>query len=202
MKRASFVVIEPNFLLRKGLVCIINEMPNAAVVREIESVSSAFDVISNQTANVIIANHLTIDDIGDDELKQLAAKRKKPLIVLLAQTEAELSQKVKSIAEKVILYTETKSAIHAKLKVLISKVVELNSDEKVTVSELSEREVEILKDVALGLSNKEIADKHFISPHTVITHRKNITRKLGIKTVSGLTIYAILNRIIGIEEAN
>ncbi|MFO8022771.1 MAG: LuxR C-terminal-related transcriptional regulator, partial [Perlabentimonas sp.] len=67
-------------------------------------------------------------------------------------------------------------------------------------SELSEREMEILKDVALGMSNKEIAEKNYISPHTVITHRKNITRKLGIKTVSGLTIYAIINKLIGMDE--
>ena len=65
---------------------------------------------------------------------------------------------------------------------------------------LSEREVQILKDIALGLSNKEIAEKNFISQHTVITHRKNITNKLGIKTVSGLTIYAMLNKLIEIGD--
>jgi DNA-binding NarL/FixJ family response regulator len=65
---------------------------------------------------------------------------------------------------------------------------------------LSERELSILKLVALGHTNNEIADKLFISAHTVMTHRKNITRKLGIKTVSGLTVYAILNQLIKIEE--
>ncbi len=56
---------------------------------------------------------------------------------------------------------------------------------------LSERELSILKLVALGNTNNEIAERLFISTHTVMTHRKNITRKLGIKTVSGLTVYAI-----------
>ncbi len=66
--------------------------------------------------------------------------------------------------------------------------------------ELSEREKEILVSVAQGLLNKEIADKHNISINTVITHRKNITRKTGIKTVAGLTVYAILNGYIDINS--
>ena len=67
-------------------------------------------------------------------------------------------------------------------------------------SELSDREKEILVSVAQGLLNKEIADKHNISINTVITHRKNITRKIGIKTVPGLTVYAILNNLIDINS--
>ena len=57
---------------------------------------------------------------------------------------------------------------------------------------LSMREIEVLSLVARGFINKEIADKLNISLATVITHRKNITEKLGIKTVSGLTIYAVM----------
>lgn len=62
--------------------------------------------------------------------------------------------------------------------------------------ELSEREKEILVCVAKGMLNKEIADTCHISINTVITHRKNITRKTGIKTVAGLTVYALLNNLI------
>jgi len=66
--------------------------------------------------------------------------------------------------------------------------------------DLSDREIEILVSVAQGLLNKEIADKHNISINTVITHRKNITRKTGIKTVAGLTVYAILNGYVDINS--
>ncbi len=65
---------------------------------------------------------------------------------------------------------------------------------------LSDREIDVLKEVALGYSNKEIAERLFISINTVITHRKNITGKLGIKTISGLTVYALLNHLIQPEE--
>ncbi|MCG6186275.1 response regulator transcription factor [Maribellus maritimus] len=66
---------------------------------------------------------------------------------------------------------------------------------------LSDRETEVLKEVAKGLANKEIADKLYISINTVITHRKNITEKLGVKTVSALTVYALMNKLITPEEA-
>lgn len=65
---------------------------------------------------------------------------------------------------------------------------------------LSEREIDVLKTVASGYSNKEIADKLCISINTVITHRKNITEKLGIKTIAGLTVYAMMNNYITPEE--
>ena len=62
--------------------------------------------------------------------------------------------------------------------------------------DLSAREKEILVCVAKGMLNKEIADVCNLSIHTVITHRKNITRKTGIKTVAGLTVYALLHNLI------
>jgi DNA-binding CsgD family transcriptional regulator len=67
-------------------------------------------------------------------------------------------------------------------------------------NELSEREREVLAKVAQGAINKEIADSLNISLNTVITHRKNITAKLGIKTISGLTVYAIINGIISNKD--
>ena len=65
---------------------------------------------------------------------------------------------------------------------------------------LSSREIDVLKLVVAGLSNKEIAEKLFISTHTVISHRKNISKKTGIKSQSGLTIYAIANKIVNLDD--
>ena len=65
---------------------------------------------------------------------------------------------------------------------------------------LSEREFEVLKGIARGSSYKEIADNLHISINTVITHRKNITDKLSIKTIAGLTVYAIINNYIHPDE--
>lgn len=70
---------------------------------------------------------------------------------------------------------------------------------KQEIEALSEREHDVLIQVVKGLSNKEIADVLCISTHTVITHRKNITRKLNIHSTAGLTIYAIVNKLVNID---
>ena len=61
---------------------------------------------------------------------------------------------------------------------------------------ISEREREIIVCLVQGLSNKEIADRLCISVHTVVTHRRNISRKLQIHSLAGLTLYAIANNLI------
>lgn len=66
--------------------------------------------------------------------------------------------------------------------------------------DLSVREIEVLQLIVKGAINKEIADKLSISLNTVLSHRKNITAKLGIKTVSGLTFYAIMNGYISADD--
>lgn len=87
---------------------------------------------------------------------------------------------------------------------LIIEIIEAKSHEitePLSDNTISDREREIIKHVSKGLTNKEIAEKLYLSPHTVMTHRKNISNKLGIKSISGLTVYAILNNIISLEES-
>ncbi|MBO4801818.1 MAG: DNA-binding response regulator [Bacteroidaceae bacterium] len=69
-----------------------------------------------------------------------------------------------------------------------------------TTEELSEREKEVICHVVRGLSNKEIAEKLFISTNTVMTHRRNIARKTQIHSPAGLTIYAIVNGLVNLDE--
>ncbi len=67
---------------------------------------------------------------------------------------------------------------------------------------LSDREIEVVQLVALGKTNREISEELHISTHTVITHRKNITTKLGIKTIAGIAVYAVLNGLIDPDAVN
>lgn len=74
------------------------------------------------------------------------------------------------------------------------------SNPQLDVEELSSREKDVLVQIVKGLSNKEIADVLCLSAHTVMSHRKNIARKLNIHSTAGLTIYAIVNGIVNLDN--
>ena len=200
MSKTTFIVAEPVFLVRKGLVNVINELPNASVVGEVESTTNLIKKVSGTGiyADVLVVSSNLLDETTQSAFKKLKSKHKGFVIIGIAQDVKDIPVELKFFFSEIILLSDSKSTVHEKFKKILNSTNVAHVVYQVQV--LSEREAQILKDVALGLSNKEIADKNFISPHTVITHRKNITKKLGIKTVSGLTIYAILNKLIGIDE--
>lgn len=92
----------------------------------------------------------------------------------------------------VISYHTDEAVIEAYFK----KMAGDRDDESMPTGELSQREQEVLRLIATGKLNKEIADQLCISVNTVITHRKNISAKLGIKSASGLSLYAVMNGYI------
>lgn len=65
---------------------------------------------------------------------------------------------------------------------------------------VSDREIEIIKHIALGLSNKQIAEKLFLSFHTVHTHRKNVMQKLKVNNTAGVVMFAVKNNLLVDEE--
>lgn len=116
--------------------------------------------------------------------------------VVALQTSLQDDETLRQFDEVISLYDEP-AAIVRKLRSALEGRAETPKTEG---EELSAREKEILVCVAKGMLNKEIADRFNISIHTVITHRKNITRKTGIKTVAGLTVYALLNNLIDVNS--
>lgn len=124
----------------------------------------------------------------------------KKLIMTYLPRECDHQTIHAALAEIFTLETDLRKHTIIEDRILIPAVNHLeDSDDTDSVApgdKLSAREIEILAGVAQGLLNKEIAAKYNLSIHTVITHRKNIARKTGIKTIAGLTAYAILNNLI------
>lgn len=98
------------------------------------------------------------------------------------------------------LEKEVASRVHEVPKVETVKINEQEEVNKNIQDDLSQREREIITCVVKGMSNKEIAEYLYISIHTVITHRRNIARKLQIHSPTLLTVYAIVNKLVDISE--
>ena len=98
-----------------------------------------------------------------------------------------------------VLQLEHEVEIQASTYKKVEKVSEEKEEKQVT-DDLSQREKEIITCVVKGMSNKEIAEHLYISIHTVITHRRNIARKLQIHSPTLLTVYAIVNKLVDISE--
>lgn len=108
-----------------------------------------------------------------------------------------VSDEKKNTENFLYVHDDTENIIE-KLEYILNSICKKSADD--IQEELSPREIEVLQLVAQGYINKEIADKLNISFNTVLTHRKNITAKLGIKTVSGLSFYAMMNGYITTKD--
>lgn len=92
--------------------------------------------------------------------------------------------------------------LRSKLAVMDSPDDNKNEESDPQLESLSDREKDIIRFVALGMANKEIADRLCLSIHTVTTHRRNLSAKLGIHSPAGLTIFAILHHLVDLKDVN
>ncbi len=196
MSKVNYMICDFSFLIRKGLVAIIDEMSSSKVTFETSDVKKFQQRIDDELPDFVIVNpQIFKDNSFTDFLINLRALENTYLVALLHPEDEKM--KLEEFYD--ILYlTDSKSELVNKIDGLNKKIL-INNPQR-TKSELSGRETDVLKLIALGKTNKEIAEILFLSPHTVITHRKNITNRLAIKSVAGLTIYAVLNGLIEMND--
>jgi DNA-binding NarL/FixJ family response regulator len=197
MDRIKFVIVEKSYLIRKGITSIINRIDHATVVKELETLDEINSVLLKYTPDFLVLNLDFLNKLTEFRNSGIKADLTRVGIGIVSGNNPDLSKS--PLLRETISILDEKDEIYRKLQFLIHEKVDKKHKDTQT-TDLSEREKTILKHVAKGLTNKEIAEKLFLSAHTVITHRKNITNKLGIKTISGLTVYAILNNIINIGD--
>ncbi len=194
--RKAVVLIVPSDIVARGLESILSEHGGFQVLENLVDCSRASAArLRNLAPDVIVIDPSVFDFQSRKEGRLTIAELCDASVVALegpAETEDILRQYDGSIS----LYDDSAGVIRKVHSAVDSRQPDSASDG----DELSAREKEILVCVAQGMLNKEIADKFSLSIYTVITHRKNITRKTGIKTVAGLTVYAILNNLIDINS--
>jgi DNA-binding CsgD family transcriptional regulator len=122
-----------------------------------------------------------------------------PLISWIALVYSFFDNKLLNKFDETLYITDTADVLSKKIQKLLSKPVDDSNCGR--QSQLTEREKKVLVQMVKGLSNKEVADHLNISVHTVISHRKNIMEKTGIRSLPGLTIYAISKKIVPLDTS-
>jgi len=191
----KIAIAEPSVIIRSGLSVALKRIQGIHIQTfEIASYDLLANYIRLHKPDVLILNPSFWGMANLPKIKEDSGHNTLKCFALLSGMVDESI--LKFYDEKISLY-DTVEQLKEKLDRLFDTSTEGNNDEANT---LSLREKEILTCVVKGQTNKEIAQTLFLSTHTVITHRRNIARKLEIHSTAGLTIYAIVNKLIELDE--
>ena len=182
---------DQSYIVRKGFASLLEHFNEVESVVTVANKEECQESVQSLAPHLILINTSFFTSAEMNEFKGMMPDYTHILYLFNSVLPDE------SPANQLSIF-ESKASLIDKIHQVIQKVN--TSKDNTESEELSPREKLILRHVALGHTNKEIGEILFISSHTVISHRKNITRKLGIKTVSGLTVYAILNKLIKMED--
>ena len=197
MSKAGFILIIDSYLLRKGMVSLLNHIKGIVILQEFDSTHGLSAYLLKQPVDFIIICQSLFDASLDLYIKNPGLLEKTILLQEGHPGRKEENDSSTQVHASIHL-KEEREKILSKIQGLLDQSGLKNKDPY--SAELSPREITIVRLVSLGLTNRQIAESLFLSAHTVMTHRKNISSKLGIKSVSALTVYAIVNNIITIEE--
>ena len=186
-------VAESSVIVRSGLVSVLKRLPDMEVeVVEVTSKDGIRHCMEMHTPQILIVNPQLEGWFDVDAFRQCYKQDVKLVSLLCSMVD---SSQLKGYDERVTLFDDM-----ASLEKKITELLNIADEEEPDQDALSQREKEIVGCIVRGMTNKEIAEKLFISVHTVMTHRKNITRKLQIHSAAGLTIYAIVNKLVELSE--
>ena len=188
MRQYKIAIIEPSIIIAEGLCKILQSSAEADVVGIYPTLRDFAERRVARDFEVVIVGSQAVR--GGESVRGSVAELG-TTIVLLATTMVD--EEVLRQVDGVINIYDNEAALLRKLRAAIEQV---QTNPYSDSHDLSERERDVLILVAKGMANKEIADRLNISIHTVMSHRKNITHKTGIKSVAGLTVYALLNNLL------
>jgi len=193
----NILVIEQSNIIQLGLIQSISQNNQHWKISLAYSLQEVFLSENYQFVDLVLINPILFNNCKDsynDFLKHFE------LVPILGVITTYFDRKICFKFKECIYLNDSQS----KIVNLINKILSEESNNRTSVLKstisLTNREIDVLKSLAKGKSNKEIADELFISIHTVISHRKKIIAKLGIKSTAALAIYAVANGIIDIDD--
>jgi DNA-binding NarL/FixJ family response regulator len=198
MRKPGFILVIDSYVVRKGMVSILNRINGISILQEFENADTLAAYLKTRSVDFIIISQ-SIFDVSSDLFISYPGLLEKTILLKEGLPGKKTPDKSGFHVYVSIHLREEKDKIVEKIQGLLDQAGLKNRE---VIRDLSPRETTIVRLVSMGLTNKQIADELFVSAHTVMTHRKNISGKLRIKSVSGLTVYAIVNNIITIEEVS
>lgn len=200
-------IAESSFLVREGLKSVIRSVPEASLVGEAENSGELIPMLVNTSPDILFINYASPLIVESDvELIMSTLPDIKVIGITDRPDRNSVLRYIKNGIDGHLLYScdfeEISDSMTYTLKgerFFCGKVIEVIDKENAQRSftcegiKLSKRELEVIEYVAKGYSNKQIAEEMFLSVHTVLTHRKNLMSKLGLKNTAGLVIYAVQN---------
>ena len=190
------LLIEPSELIAMGFKEVISRYPEFEIVNILSNLS--YYIPTQQNVDVIVVNPAVVNYNERLDIRSFFAAENEG-VTIIALTNSGFEERVMRQYDGCINIYDDASRIVHKMR---SAIEEAKLTPRNELNELSSRERDILVAVAKGMANKEIADEFNISIYTVISHRRNISRKLGLNSVPGLTVYAIMNKLIDISDFN
>lgn len=192
-KTYKILLIEPSEIVASGISALINKSSEFGLTTILPNLS--YYTNRHNAFDIVIINPTVIDYNERFDIRSIFYSEDNETTIV-ALTYTSYDENVLRQYDECIGIYDSAARIFQKLHNAIRESKENKSD----LYELSTRERDILIAVAKGKTNKEIADEFNISIYTVISHRRNISRKLGISSISGLTVYAIMNKLIDISS--
>lgn len=187
-------VADTSIIVRSGLVAVLKRLPDLNIQTiEVTSKEGLQHCMEAHCPDILIVSPLFEGWFDLDSFKQIYGQQELKVVALVSVVMD--ANQLRGYDEQINLFDDV-----YKLTQKVASLMNVAADDENELDALSQREKEIIGCIVRGMTNKEIAEKLFISVHTVITHRRNITRKLQIHSAAGLTIYAIVNKLVELGE--
>ena len=191
--RKKVLIVEPSYIITEGLIRILSESMHFEMLSPLYDIETLSGRLAAGKPDILLINPTLLPGSKRSAVNSIIQDNQQMAVVALVYQYIEHS--VLRLYHSVIDIREERERISEILIECSSSLSERDlSDEN--NYELTKRETDVLVLIAKGLMNKEIAGKLNISIHTVISHRKNITRKTNIKSVAGLAMYALMNNLV------
>ena len=196
--KKKVLIVDPSVIIAEGLIKILGEHTQLEMLSPLHDIECLKGRMVTGKPDILIINPTLLLQSGRQALNYIL--QDSPDTVILALVYQYVEHNALRMYHGIIDICEDRGHI---CDIVLDSFAQQKSNEEQPDDngyELTKRELDVLVQIAKGLINKEIADKLNISIHTVISHRKNITRKTNIKSVAGLAMYALMNNLI--EEGN